>query len=304
MASKPQLPESYNTLAIPTLKFSHHPASSTAVTPVIILYLDRPKDRNGFTDTMAASLEQAYAVLSADPRVKCVVLASSDPSNRFFCAGMDFNAKHAFGPTVDTHRDSGGKVSLAMYHCSKPVIAAINGSAVGVGITMTLPANIRIVSQDAKIGFVFGRRGFNMEACSSFFLPRLVGTSKALHLVTTGAVYPATHKLFSDLFSEVVPADQVLPTALKIADEVAENVSGVASRMMKDLIYRGASSPEETTLLESKVFHDLYVGRDSKEGIESFMQKRKPDFKATLEEDAPSAWPWWTPIDVRVRSKI
>lgn len=304
MDSKPQLPDSYNAFTLPTLKFSHHPASSQSVTPVIIISLHRPEARNAFTDTMAASLAQAYDLLSVDPRVKCIVLTSSDPKNKFFCAGMDFNEKHIYGPTVNTHRDSGGKVTLPMYRCNKPIIAAINGSAVGVGITMTLPANIRIVSQDAKIGFVFGRRGFNMEACSSFFLPRLVGTSKALHLVSTGAVYPATHKLFSDLFSEVVPADQVLPTALKIAEEIADNVSGVASRVMKDLIYRGASSPEEAHLLESKVFYDFYIGRDAKEGIDSFMQKRKPDFKATMEEDAPIAWPWWTPVDVRVKSKI
>ncbi|CAM1504488.1 Fc.00g020790.m01.CDS01 [Cosmosporella sp. VM-42] len=304
MATKPQLPSSYNDFILPTLKLSHHPASSPTVTPIIIIALHRPSARNAFTDTMAASLATAYETLSADPRVKCIVLTSSDASNRFFCAGMDFNEKHVFGPTTDTHRDSGGKVTLPMYRCSKPIIAAINGSAVGVGITMTLPANIRVVSQDAKIGFVFGRRGFNMEACSSFFLPRLIGTSKALHLVTTGAVYPATHKLFSDLFTEIVPANEVLPTALKIAEEVADNVSGVAARMMKDLIYHETSSPEEAHLLESKIFHDLYVGKDCKEGVDSFMQKRKPDFKATLQDDAPVAWPWWTPVDVRVKSKM
>ncbi|KAF7555056.1 hypothetical protein G7046_g6647 [Stylonectria norvegica] len=302
--SSPTLPDNYNTFTLPSLKFSHHPPSSTTVTPVIILQLHRPAERNGFTDTMAESLIQAYDLLSADPRVKCIVLASSEPSSKIFCAGMDFNAKHNFGPTTETHRDGGGQVSLAMFRCNKPIIAAINGHAVGVGITMTLPANIRICSKDAKVGFVFGRRGFNMEACSSFFLPRLVGTSKALHLTTTGAVYPATHKLFDDLFSEVVPADQVLPTALKIADEVAGNVSGVASRVMKDLIYRGPNSPEEAHLLESKVFYDLYNGRDAKEGIDSFMQKRAPDFKATIDKDAPSAYPWWTPIDVRSRSKL
>ncbi|KAH8734773.1 ClpP/crotonase-like domain-containing protein [Ilyonectria robusta] len=304
-SSASSFPDNYNTFSLPTLQFSHHPPSSPTVTPVIIVKLHRPADRNGFTDEMAASIIRAFDTLSADPRVKAVVLTSSDPANRIFCAGMDFNSAHGIGPSRDAHRDSGGQVALAVYRCAKPVIAAINGSAVGVGITMTLPANIRVTSRDAKIGFVFGRRGFNMEACSSFFLPRLVGTSKALHLTTTGAVYPATHHLFDDLFTEVVAPDEVLSTALKIAEESASNVSGVASRVMKDMIYRGPGSPEEAHLLESKIFYDLFKGPDSKEGIDSFLEKRLPDFKATMESDAPSAFPWWTPVDIqKPKSKI
>jgi enoyl-CoA hydratase/carnithine racemase len=301
----PSLPSSYATYTLPTIQLSHHPSSSTSVTPVIIIKLHRPEARNGFTDNMADALVQAFDLLSADPRVKCIVLTSSDQTNRFFCAGMDFNAPPGrYGPTVDTHRDSGGQLALAIYRCSKPVIAAINGSAVGVGITMTLPANIRIVSKDAKIGFVFSRRGFNMEACSSFFLPRLVGTSRAMHLVTTGDVYPAGHKLLDNLFSEVVAPEQVLPTALRIADGIAGNVSMVASKVMKDFMYRGPTSPEEAHLLESKVFYDLFQGRDAKEGVSSFMEKRQPDFKGTIEKDAPSAYPWWSPVDVKVKPKI
>ncbi|KAK7398383.1 hypothetical protein QQX98_012250 [Neonectria punicea] len=301
----PSLPDNYSTFSLPTLQLSHHPPSSPTVTPVIVVKLHRPSARNAFTDDMANSLIRAFDTLSADPRVKAVVLTSSDDTNRFFCAGMDFNSSHGIGPTRDTHRDAGGQVSLALYRCAKPVIAAINGSAVGVGITMTLPANIRVASRDAKIGFVFGRRGFNMEACSSFFLPRLVGTSKALHLTTTGAVYSATHRLFDDLFSEVVAPEEVLPTALKIAEEIAANVSGVASMVMKDMIYRGPGSPEEAHLLESTVFFDLFHGADSKEGVESFLKKRLPDFKATMESDAPVVYPWWTPVDIKKpKSKI
>lgn len=301
----PSLPESYATFALPGLEFSHHPPSSPSVTPVVVVKLHRPEARNAFTDALAASLVLAFDTLSADPRVKAVVLASSDPSNRVFCAGMDFHAAHGLGPTRADHRDSGGQVALAVYRCAKPVVAAVNGSAVGVGITMTLPANVRVASHDAKVGFVFGRRGFNMEACSSFFLPRLVGTAKALHLTTTGAVYPATHKLLDDLFSEVVAPDEVLPTALRIAEEAASNVSGVASRVMKDMIYRGPASPEEAHLLESSIFYDLFKGPDAKEGVESFLQKRLPNFKATMAEDAPAVYPWWTPVDIRSpRAKI
>lgn len=293
------LPASYTNLSLPDILLSHHPSSSPSVTPIIILKLHRPAARNAFTDTLASSLIRAFDLLSADPRVKAIILTSSDPDNKIFCAGMDFNAKHgSFGPTIREHRDGGGQVTLAMHRCNKPIVAAVNGSAVGVGITMTLPCAVRVASEQAKIGFVFGRRGFNMEACSSFYLPRLIGTSKAVHLVTTGSVYPATHHLLSDLFSEVVPPAQVLPRALSIAEEIAGNVSTVAARVMRDMIYRTPSSPEEAHLLESRIFYDLYNGKDSKEGVQSFLEKRPPKFESTMEKDAPSAWPWWDELKV------
>ncbi|KJZ77364.1 hypothetical protein HIM_03088 [Hirsutella minnesotensis 3608] len=303
MASSP-LPESYGSFSIPDLVLSHHPPSSASVTPVVVVSLHRPAARNGFTETMAESLIAVFGMLSRDPRVRAVVLASSDPTNAMFCAGMDLVASGgSLSERAEDHRDAGGRVALAIYRCAKPVVAAINGSAVGVGITMTLPANVRVASRDAKIGFVFGRRGFVLEACSSFFLPRLVGASKALHLVSTGAVYPATHKLFSDLFSEVVAPDQVLPTALQIAEDMAANVSLVASRVSKDLIYRAPASPEEAHLLESKLFHALIQGEDAQEGRASFLEKRRPEFTANM-DDFPAAYPWWTPVDVRVKSKM
>ena len=304
MAPSIKIPDSYTSFNLPGLLLSHHPESSQTVTPVIIVKLHRPAARNGFTAELGDVLVTAFDTLSADRRVKCVVLTSSDASNRIFCAGLDLTVKHDVSASLNEHRDMGGLVSLAIYRCNKPVIAAINGSAVGIGITMTLPANIRVVSSAAKVGVVFGRRGFNMDACSSFFLPRLVGASRALHLTTTGAVFPAGHKVFGDLFSEVVEPDRVLPTALSIADEVAANVSPVASKVMKDLIYRATSSPEEAHLLESRLLIDLQKGRDADEGVQSFLQKRLPDFKGTMEEDSPRAYPWWTPVDIRAKSKI
>lgn len=299
----PAIPDSYVTWTVPDLIFSHHPSTLASVTPVVVVKLHRPAARNGFTDRLADSLITAFDTLSADPRVRCVVLTSSDPSNRVFCVGMDFNAEHNVMAGLEGHRDSGGRVSLAIYRCRKPVIAAINGSAVGVGITMTLPADIRVVSAGAKVGFVFGRRGFNMEACSSFFLPHLLGASRALHLTTTGSVLPAGHRLLDGLFSEVVEPDSVLPTALALANEVASNVSVPAARVMKDLIFRTPASPEEAHLLESRLFYDLSRGRDAKEGISSFLQKREPDFKGNMDEDSPRAYPWWTPVDVTVKAK-
>lgn len=200
---------------------------------------------------------------------------------------------------MQSHRDGGGKVALAIFNCPKPVIGAINGSAVGVGITMTLPMNIRVVSEKARIGFVFARRGIVMEACSSYFLPRLIGYSKAMHLVTTGAVYPATHNLFSDLFSEVVEAGRVLERALEIAEEVVGNTSLVATTLMKDMMFRGPETPEGAQLLSSKILMGVFAGQDRDEGVDSFMEKRKAEFKGTMEKDAPDVWPWWVPIDTK-----
>ncbi|KXH43926.1 enoyl-CoA hydratase/isomerase [Colletotrichum simmondsii] len=295
------LPTSYNTLSLPQITLSHHPASSPSPTPVILLTLNRPSARNAFTDEMASSLAKAYTLLSTDPRVKAIVLTGSDPSNKTFCAGMDLHNRVRLPSHRDAHRDTGGLVALAMHNCSKPIIAAINGSAVGVGITMALPASIRIVSRDAKIGFVFARRGFNMEACSSFYLPRLIGAGPALHLCTTGGVYPATSPLLRNLFSEIVAPDEVLPRALAVAEDVAANVSTVAVRVMRDMILRSPASPEEAHLLESKIFFDLFSGKDSKEGMESFMEKRAPRFEATMEKDAPTAYPWWKEVDIKAK---
>ncbi|TQV96231.1 hypothetical protein V2A60_003334 [Cordyceps javanica] len=296
----PSFPDSYNTLALPEISLSHHPASSATVTPVVIVRLDRPASRHAYTDTMGASLVAAYDLLSADPRVRAIVLTSADAGNKFFCAGMDFNvaAERVEDPLL--YRDSGGTVSLAMHRCRKPIVAAVNGAAVGIGMTMTLPATVRVASARAKCGFVFAQRGFCMEACSSFFLPRLVGTSRAMHLVSTGAVYPATHRLLDGLFSEVVEPDEVLPTALRIAEAMAQNCSIVSTQVMKEMMYRGPESPEEAHLLESKIFHSLTgPDTDSTEGVLSFLQKRPPKFTGTMENQRPFGYPWWSNPDVR-----
>lgn len=305
----PDLPSSYEALTLPAVKLSHHPLSSPTVTPIIIVTLNRPQAKNAFNNDMMLSLERAFNLLSTDPRVKCIVLTGSDPSHRIFCAGMDL-AFSSSSPSAtetaqkppdalesvsrDTHRDGGGRVSLAIFRCGKPVVAAINGSAVGVGATMTLPCAIRVTHSAAKIGFVFARRGLVLEATSSFFLPRLLGASRALHLVTTGAVYPATDPLLDGLCTVVTddPAG-VLTRALDIAGEVVANCSAVSTAVMRDMIYRGPGSPEEAHLLESRVLFDMFRGRDFTEGVRSFVEKRAPEMKGTLQEDAPSVWPWW-----------
>lgn len=323
----PKHPSSYESFtALPEISFKHVPEGAPTATRTIVLRLDRPSANNAFTDIVVNSLVTGFNLLSTDPRVKCVVFTGADKRNRVFCPGMDLNGAtraqdegvtagtsagdKKVAPTTpeevvaarEAHRDGGAQVSLAIYHCKKPVICAINGHAVGVGITMTLPCNIRIVSEQAKVGFVFARRAFNMEACSSFFLPRILGTGKALALATTGGVYNAADPYIRDLFSEIVAPEKVVPRAIELAEEIAANTSIVASRVMKDLIYRGAASPEEAYRLESRVFYDLFNGTDSREGIASFLQKRAPDFQGQWEQDKPTAWPWWD--DEFLKSKL
>lgn len=253
---------------------------------------------------MTNELEELFTLLSLDPRVKVIVVTGH---GHIFCAGADLEGGTGLSYKNDTlrsHRDGGGKVALSIFRCTKPVIAAINGSAVGVGITMTLPMNIRIVSEKAKIGFVFARRGIVTEAASSFFLPRLIGYSRAMHLVTTGNVLPATSPHFGGLFSEVVPAEKVLTRALEVAEDVARNTSAVSTHLMKDMMWRNPGTAEGTHLLDSKILLELFEGKDKKEGIDSFLEKREPVFEGNMSENAPSAWPWWQPIETRATNQV
>ena len=294
------LPTSYATLPFKHIRLSHVPSSSTTPTPVILITLYRPGKHNAFTDTMTNDLELAFSLLSLDPRVKSIVVTGH---GKMFCAGADLDGGQGLSYANDTprsHRDGGGRVTLAIYKCTKPVIAAINGSAVGVGITMTLPMNIRIVSEKAKVGFVFARRGIVMEAASSFFLPKLIGLSKAMHLITTGSVYPATDPLFRELFSEILPPEKVLPRALELAQDIAQNTSAVSTHLMKDLMWRNPGTAEATHLLDSKILLELFDGKDKQEGVDSFLQKRSPEFRGNMVDNAPAAWPWWEPVDVKV----
>lgn len=174
----------------------------------------------------------------------------------------------------------------------------------GIGITMTLPMTIRIAYSQAKIGFVFARRGLVMEAASSYFLPKLVGLSRAMHLVTTGATYPANHKLLDGLFSETVDTPEgVLPRALEIAQEFTENCSSVSWALMRDMMWRNPESAEGAHLLDSRIIYDLFDTKDNREGVQSFLEKRKVNFQGTMGDSAPAAYPWWHPINVVERPK-
>ncbi|KAJ6043054.1 Enoyl-CoA hydratase AKT3-1 [Penicillium canescens] len=296
-----EIPDSYESLDLTHVKVSHYPLGSPTATPVVIVTLNRPEKNNAFTPHMADSLELAFQTFHLDQRVKAIVLTGA---GRMFCAGSDLGIGFSNEGRAVDFRDIGGRVALAMHRCHKPTIVALNGSAVGVGMTMTLPAAIRICHETSKYGFVFTRRGLTIESCASYFLPRLIGLSRAMSLISTGGVYPGNSKYFGDLFTETLSnAAQVLPRSLELAQEMAENVSPLALSMSQALMWEGPSSPEAAHLLESRVFHHMAGQSDYTEGVSSFLEKRKANFQCDPHEHSPLSYPWWSEVDINVEPK-
>jgi enoyl-CoA hydratase/carnithine racemase len=263
--------------------------------------LNRPDKLNAFTAIMRKELIRIFAEADGDDAVRVVVVTGA---GRAFCAGADlsaggsaFDRSEADGRKVSTseHRDGGGQVSLAIFRCRKPVIGAINGHAVGVGLTITLPMDMRVVAEDAKVGFVFTRRGVVPEACSSWFLPRIVGISKAAEMIYTGRVFLASEGEGSGLFNHVVPREEVLPKAMSLAEEIAENTSAVSVALSKALLWHGLSEedPQSAHLVDSRCFFWAGTNRDSYEGVRSFLEKRPPRFDMSPTKDMPDFYPWW-----------
>ncbi|CAK1366208.1 3-hydroxypropionyl-coenzyme A dehydratase [Cercospora beticola] len=297
-----KLPQHYSSLPYTEIRISHHPSTSPEPTPVLICTLYRPNNNNAFTDIMTDELEHFFGIASIDDRVKCIVLTGH---GKIFCAGQDLrqgfklqgNGKNE---TDKTHRDGGGRVSLAIHNCTKPTIAAINGHAVGVGITMTLACVMRVVWSKSKIGFVFSQRGVVMEGCSSFFLPRLIGHARTLQLVTTGATIPATAKQLDGLFAEVLDRQEdVLPKALEMAEGIASNTSTVSTFMIREMLYRGVDSAEAAHLLESRIMGHMRGSVDNDEAVAAFLEKRKAVFTATVQKDSPPVHPWFSPVNTK-----
>ncbi len=264
---------------------------------VATITLDRPDRLNAYTPEMRDQLVEAFTSIDTDDGVRAVIVTGA---GRGFCAGADLSGNR--GATFShpderlaDYRDGGGRVALAIFRCRKPVIAAINGPAVGVGITMTLPMDIRIVAKDAKIGFVFARRGIVPEACSSWFLPRIIGPSKAAELMLTGRVFVAEEEAGSGLFNYVLPTEEVLPRAVKLAREIADNTSATSVALTKALLYRGLADPNPETahLNDSRCIYWAGQQKDAQEGITSFLEKRPPAFTMSATTDMPEFYPWW-----------
>lgn len=198
----------------------------------------------------------------------------------------------------------GGRAALAIHQCTKPVIGALQGPAVGVGITMTLPMTIRVALRSAKIGFVFARRGIAMEGASSFFLPKLIGYARALHVVSTGEVYRADDEKLSGLFTEFAEsAEEVVKKAISLAEEMVDKCSTVSLYLQREMMWRGMDSAEAQHLLDSRILAGLRGRRDNDEGIASFMEKRPAKFTGTMEDSAPGVYPWWDKVDTSARQK-
>ena len=277
---------------------------------VLLLKLNRPEQLNAFTVDMAHELIDAFTRASNDDAVRAVVVTGS---GKAFCAGMDLTAEgNVFGldesqwPTMadlrerptdpailDGVRDTGGRVVLSIFDCKKPVIGAINGAAVGIGATMTLPMDIRLASDKARIGFVFGRIGIVPEACSSWFLPRVVGISQALEWTYLADVFDAQEALRGRLVKAVVPHDQLLDEALKIARRIATERSPVGIALTRQMMYRNSAQPHPMAAhqVDSLAMFYTSIG-DGKEGVKAFLEKRPAQFEGKASE-MPSFYPWW-----------
>jgi enoyl-CoA hydratase/carnithine racemase len=266
---------------------------------ILTITLNRPEVLNAFTDEMREELIDALDQADADDDVRAIIFTGA---GRAFCAGADLSKG---GDTFDAdaredradglNPDGGGRLTLRLFEVKKPLIAAINGPAVGVGVTMTLPMDIRLAADVAKFGFVFSRRGIVPEACSSYFLPRVVGISQALEWTMSGRVFPATEALAGGLVKALHPKEDLLPAARAIAADIRDNAAPVSVALIRQMMWKmlGADHPMEAHKIDSRGVY--YRGRspDSREGVESFLDKRPAQFPGKVSTDMPEFFPWW-----------
>ena len=274
---------------------------------ILTITLNRPDKLNAFTGQMMDELIFAFDSAGKDDEVRVIIVTGE---GRGFCAGADLSSgNNTFNRDVRNNkgdqedhkkdpewiRDGGGKTTLSIFECPKPIIAAINGPAVGVGVTMTLPMDIRLASEDAKFGFVFARRGLVPEAASSWFLPRLVGISKALEWTYSGKVFNATEAKEGGLIRSIHKPEELLNEARLLANEIIQSSSSVSVSLTRQMLWRmlGADHPMEAHKIDSRLIYELGRGEDVKEGVNSFLEKRSPDFPNKVSEDMPESYPWW-----------
>jgi enoyl-CoA hydratase/carnithine racemase len=270
--------------------------------PAAIITLNRPERLNAFTGTMMQEMIEAFDRADADDAVRAVIVTGA---GRGFCAGADLGAggdtfnyeARGTAPAEPERapRDGGGVLVLRIFDSKKPVIGAINGSAVGVGLTMTLPMDVRFLAENAKLGFVFAGRGIAPDGAASWFLPRIVGISQALEWVLTARVFTAQEALDAGLVKQVLPADQVLDAAKALAQEIANGAAPVSAVVSRGLLWRmlGADHPMVAHRADSAAIFELGRKDDSKEGVMAFLEKRTPDWKLKPSKDLPSSYPYW-----------
>jgi enoyl-CoA hydratase/carnithine racemase len=280
---------------------------------ILTITLNRPDKLNAFTATMMTEMIDAFQRANKDDEVRAIIVTGA---GRAFCAGADlsagantFNAQNRSDKAgvgtkdgdVDWSdervRDGGGRVTLEIFECLKPVIAAVNGPCVGIGVTMQLPMDIRIASENARFGFVFSRRGIVPEAASSWFLPRLVGISQALAWCFSGRVFDAQEALKGGLVQEVVKPEELIPRARAIAKEIADNTAPVSVALIRQMMWKGLTMdhPMEAHKVDSRGIYSRGASADVREGVTSFLEKRPAKFPQKVSKDMPSYFPWWKP---------
>jgi enoyl-CoA hydratase/carnithine racemase len=269
--------------------------------------LDRPDRLNAFTAEMGKELVATFDRIDADDDIRAVVVTGA---GRAFCAGADLGAG---GATFDYEkrsgrqkadrdrapRDSGGIVNLRIFACLKPVIAAINGHAVGVGATMTLPMDVRLIAEGAKMGFVFGARGIVPDGAASWFLPRVVGIPQSLEWCLTGRVFPAAEAHAAGLVKTILPVDELLPAAIALAKEMATNVGPVSAALTRQMLWRLSSAPDPMIAhrVDSEGIYATGALADAAEGVTAFLEKRPADWKLRVSQDLPAVYPWWEELE-------
>ena len=266
-----------------------------------VLLLNRPEKLNAFTFLMMEELISAFNAIEEDDNLKAVIISGT---GRAFCAGADLSSgKDTFNPSFDNfavkeddfRRDSGGILTLRMYKFLKPIIFACNGPAVGIGASMQLPGDIRIASEDAKFGFVFNNRGIVPDACSSWFLPKIVGISKALDLTFSGRIIESKEALDVSLISSIHKPENLIDDAIKIAQELIEKSAPVSIAITRQMLWRsfGQSEPYDAHVIESRAIDSRGASDDAKEGVNSFLEKRPAKFQNIISSDMPDFFPWW-----------
>lgn len=270
---------------------------------IATITLYRPDKMNAFTRVMMDEMIRAMDDIDADDDVRAVIITGH--GDRAFCAGADLTPEgggHVFSDPNQVEslsdprvRDGGGRLTLRLFNSTKPLIGACNGVAVGVGITMQLPFDIRLCSDNARFGFVFARRGITPEACSTWFLPRLVGMQKSLEWCMTGRIFDAQEALEAGLVRSVHPQAELMGEAKALAREIADNTSAISVSMTRAMLWR--LSPTEHPMMahriDSRAIYRLSRSADAREGIASFLEKRPPDFPGRVTQDMPDFYPWW-----------